>query len=57
MSMRDSITGKCEMCFLMGVTWFRQGEIAEKAAGKATDLIRANNLNANEDVYAVRLAA
>jgi hypothetical protein len=26
---------------LMGLTWFRQGEIVEKATRKATDVIRA----------------
>jgi len=39
----------------VGVNWFRQGEIAETAAGKATDLIRALQVNANDDAYAVRL--
>jgi hypothetical protein len=43
---------------LMGQSRFRQGKIAERTTGKATDLISANTTNANADVYEeVRLAA
>jgi hypothetical protein len=45
------------LCASDGADWFRQGEIVEKAARKATDVIRAKSTNANEDVYAVRMAA
>lgn len=35
----------------MGMPRFRRAKITETAAGKATDLIRAKTINANDDVY------
>lgn len=39
--------------FLMGLTRFRLREIVEKAAGKATDLISAKQVSANDSEYRV----
>ena len=47
----EGSSGDC--VFLMGLTWFRQGEIVEKATRKATDVIRAKLVTANDDYYAL----
>ncbi len=38
---------------LMGQTWFRQGEITKEATRELTDVISKNNINANDEVYAL----
>ncbi len=38
---------------LMGVTWFRQGEIAETATRQAIDVNEANIVIANDEYYAL----
>lgn len=48
---RDS--GMQTWLLMRGLTRFRLREIVEKAAGQVTDLIRAKQANANNDVYAV----
>jgi len=37
----------------MGLTWFRQGEIAEQAARESTDVISENKVIANDEYYAL----
>lgn len=39
--------------FLMGQTWFRQGEIVETATRQAIDVNEANLVNANDSDYAL----
>lgn len=41
----------------MGMHWLRRGKIVKQTTGKATNLIRAKLVNANEDVYEMALAA
>ena len=41
---------------LMGQSRFRQGKIAERTTGKATDLISAKTVKANDDFYSQELA-
>ena len=38
---------------MMGLTWFRQGEIAETATGESTDLISEKPIDANDDLFAL----
>lgn len=42
---------------LMGVTSFDRASNNLKATSEATDLISAKTINANDDVYAMELAA
>lgn len=41
---------------IMGHIWFRRGKIAELTTGKATDLISAKTVNANESTYSQEMA-
>jgi len=38
---------------MMGQTWFRQGEIVEKATRQAIDVNEANSVNANDERFAL----
>jgi hypothetical protein len=37
--------------FIMGLPWFRQGEIIETATREAMDVIQAKTVNANADTF------
>jgi hypothetical protein len=39
------------VCFIMGLTRFRQREIVETATREAMDVIQAKNVNANANTF------
>jgi hypothetical protein len=38
---------------MMGLPWFRQGEIIETATREMTDVISIKNVNANDEQFAL----
>ena len=43
----------CVVCFIMGLPWFRQGEIIETATREMTDVISIKHVNANDEQFAL----
>jgi len=43
--------GQLCSAFLMGLPWFRQGEIIETATREAMDVIQANSVNAKTSTF------
>ena len=39
------------VCFIMGLPWFRQGEIVETATRQAMTVNQAKNVNANANTF------